>query len=170
MNFGLCVLLGLLHGTWTHIKIKNSVLLGKKKKKNWCSALEVCEMVSWKFKPCFLCLYHEDIFATAVTEALWKRENRIQEYSSQILVWHSQVSPGMEAPQLPNSFEAICKPVHICLDGFLHSFLLQNWLSFTCDSAQCSETSLLKCYVTTFWPSHIWAPAYPHYPPLNIPE
>lgn len=70
-------------------KNKEQCPLREKKKKNWCSALEVCEMVSWKFKPCFLCLYHEDIFATAVTEALWKRENRIQGYSSQILVRHT---------------------------------------------------------------------------------
>lgn len=30
MNSELCALLGLLHSTWTHIKIKNNVLLGRK--------------------------------------------------------------------------------------------------------------------------------------------
>lgn len=114
MSFEPCVLLGPLqrhripHKNKAQCFTLNLLSPGGK---HWCSALEVCEPGSWKFIPCVLWQYDEDIFAAAIAEDLWKRENGTGSTLPRsflidtCLTW-CQPSPVMEGPQLPERFSS----------------------------------------------------------------
>ena len=149
MSFELCVLLGPLQRHRIPHKNKAQCFTSNLLSpwgKHWCSAWEVHELGSWKFIPCVLCQSDEDIFATAVTEDLWKRENgtgSILPRSSLIdtCLTHCQPSPMMEAPQLPEHFSSSLVQCSSFTSLFIHSRMVfaifatgkRSWFSFNYD-------------------------------------